>query len=209
MGVAFVLALTVLVLVDWSPLQTFDRRLVEAAHRQVVDHSALLTAARAVSDLGDPVVVTSLSALLAVALWVLRRRRAALAALVIRVAAMLTSSGLKAAVDRPRPHFTDAVAHASNASFPSGHALGSAALWATAAMLLVPRVGRWPALGLAVVVPVLVGVARVLLGVHWPSDVVAGLCLGWLLAAAGVTALAAATFSGGSGSVHRPFTRRT
>lgn len=184
-GVVFVVALTVLVVVDWSPLQTLDRRLADAAHRQVTNSSALLALARAVSHVGDPLVVTSLSVVLAVGLWVARRRRAALAALVIRVAAMLTSSGVKAAVDRPRPHFAHAVAHASSAAFPSGHALGSAALWGTAALLLLPRAGRWPAVALAAVVPVLVGTARVLLGVHWPSDVVAGLCLGWLLAATG------------------------
>jgi undecaprenyl-diphosphatase len=101
------------------------------------------------------------------------------------IVAILASSGLKAAVDRPRPHFATAVAHATSAAFPSGHALGSAALCATAALLLRHRLDRWQTVTVAVVVPVLVGVARVLLGVHWPSDVVAGLCIGGVIAVAG------------------------
>jgi undecaprenyl-diphosphatase len=49
--------------------------------------------------------------------------------------------------------------------------------------LLSDRVGRGRAVAIAVLVPVLVGTSRVLLGVHWTSDVVAGLALGWCVAA--------------------------
>jgi membrane-associated phospholipid phosphatase len=126
--------------------------------------------------------VTTLSALLAAALWLARHRRAAVAVLVVRAVAVVASSGLKVVLDRPRPHFVVAVSHASGAAFPSGHALGSAALWGTAAVLVCRQLKRWWAVALAVVVPVLVGVSRVLLGVHWPSDVLAGLCLGWVVA---------------------------
>jgi undecaprenyl-diphosphatase len=72
-------------------------------------------------------------------------------------------------------------------SFPSGHALGAAAFWTAVAVLLLPRLGRlvWV---IAVAVPLLVGLSRVLLGVHYPSDVVAGLLVGWSWTAA-VTAV--------------------
>jgi undecaprenyl-diphosphatase len=173
------------VAIEWPPLLTLDRRVVEAAHRQVLAHDALLTTARAVSHLGDPLVIWVASLALAAALWARGARRAAAAVIVVRLVAVVSSTALKVAVDRPRPHLEPAVAHASGASFPSGHSLGSAALWGTVAVLLWPRgQGRSPvvALALAVIVPVLVAAARVLLGVHWPSDVVAGLCLGWVIA---------------------------
>ena len=179
---AAVVVLTLLVAVRWSPLQALDRRVVETAHRQVIAHSDLLASSRGVTHLGDPLVVTVLSLALAAWLWLRGRRRMALAVVVVRAIAMTSSSALKHAVDRPRPAFHDAVAHAAGPAFPSGHALGSAALWLTVAWLVRDRMGRGPALALAVLVPLLVGASRILLGVHWPSDVVAGLALGWCVA---------------------------
>ena len=176
--------LTALVALEWSPLLTLDRRIVDAAHRQVLAHDWLLTTARAVTHLGDPLVVWLVSTALAVGLWLRGARRAALAIIGIRLAAVVVTAALKTIVGRARPHFEPAVAHAAGASFPSGHALGSAALFGTIAVLLWRRgQGRLVVLAAAVVAPVLVAASRVLLGVHWPSDVVAGLCLGWLAAA--------------------------
>jgi undecaprenyl-diphosphatase len=150
----------------------------------VVSHSGLLDAARGVSHLGDPLVVTGLSALLAAACWLAGRRHAALAVVVARAVAIVTSSGVKAIVDRPRPHVLDPVAHASSSAFPSGHALGSAALWGVLAFALSDRLGRLATVTVATAVPLVVATSRVLLGVHWPSDVVAGLCAGWAIALA-------------------------
>jgi undecaprenyl-diphosphatase len=76
----------------------------------------------------------------------------------------------------------DPVAHASGFSFPSGHALGSAALYASLAVVATARVPMPARLVLAVLPPVVVAATRVLLGVHFPSDVVAGLFLGWAIA---------------------------
>jgi membrane-associated phospholipid phosphatase len=182
-GLLMVVAvLTALVAAGWAPLEQLDRDVADAAHRQVLAHDGLLTTARAVSHAGDPLVVSALSLLLAVVLWLRGRRRAALAVVAVRIVAVVLGSGLKIAVDRPRPHLESVVAHASGAAFPSGHALGSAALWGTVAVLVAQRWGRWWALAVGVVVPLLVAASRVLLGVHWASDVVAGLALGWVLA---------------------------
>src|SRR4051794_32212880 len=87
--------LTVLVAVDWPPLLRVDRHVSDAAHRQVLTHPALLTTARVVSHIGDPLVVTTLSVLLTAALWLARHRRAAVAVLVVRAVAVVASSGLK------------------------------------------------------------------------------------------------------------------
>ena len=107
----------------------------------------------------------------------------AAAAAISLLLADLASSGLKEAVDRPRPPRADptfeaAVPLAPSPSFPSGHATTTFAC-AVAIALLVPRL-RLAALGLALTV----GLARVYLGVHYPLDVLAGAALGSLIGAA-------------------------
>jgi undecaprenyl-diphosphatase len=103
-----------------------------------------------------------------------------LAVAVSLVLADLASSGLKEAVDRPRPPRADpgfdaAVTVPPSPSFPSGHATTTFAC-AVAIAILVPKL-RWPALALAGTV----GVARVYLGVHYGLDVLAGAALGTLI----------------------------
>ena len=93
----------------------------------------------------------------------------------------LLTTTVKQLADRVRPTFNPAAA-TLGPSFPSGHSATAAAFYATAALLL----GRWrgrPAravlAGLAVGIAVAVAASRVLLDVHWVSDVIAGLALGW------------------------------
>lgn len=119
--------------------------------------------------------------------------RAALFTLVSVSGGWLLSFGLKMAFDRPRP---DLVSHGSivyTASFPSGHAMMAAVTYLTLAALLIriqPRRRLKAYLLLAaMLVTVLVGISRVYLGVHWPTDVLAGWTLGavwaslcWLVA---------------------------
>lgn len=88
---------------------------------------------------------------------------------------------VKQLADRLRPTFNPAAA-TLGPSFPSGHSATAAAFYATAALLL----GRWRGraaraalIGLAVGIAVAVAASRVLLDVHWLSDVIAGLALGW------------------------------
>lgn len=171
--------LAVLVRSQNPMLVRLDESASEAAERATAAQAALRVAAQAVTLLGEPVLLTLAALLLAA--WLHRRGagRLALFVVVARVGAMALSSGLKLAVDRSRPVFDEPVATALGASFPSGHALGAAAFYATGAVLLQPHTGRDRLLLTgAVVLSALVALSRVLLGVHYPSDVAAGLLIG-------------------------------
>jgi undecaprenyl-diphosphatase len=99
----------------------------------------------------------------------------------VSVGETLVNSAVKHLVDRERP----AIVHLtgfSGPSFPSGHSAAAAAAWAAVALVLTRDAGRRVrSLAAGIVVFVVLGVAasRALLGVHWLTDVVAGVALGW------------------------------
>lgn len=137
---------------------------------------------RDVTALGGYGVLTLLT--LGVAGFLALRRRWGTAGLVLVAAiggAALTE-GLKGVFDRPRPAVVPHLDHVSTASFPSGHATSAAAVYLTLGVLLAGTVSR-PAvraylLGWGVLLAGLVGVSRVFLGVHYPTDVLAGWAVG-------------------------------
>lgn len=117
---------------------------------------------------------------LASAFYLLAIRKAGIALYVVCAveSGMIFSNAMKAFFDRPRP---DLVPHDSiplSASLPSGHSLMSTVVYLTIAALLAEiqpsRNLRIYILTLAALIAVVVGVSRVYLGVHWPSDVLAG-----------------------------------
>ena len=124
--------------------------------------------------------------LLAFALWLFwdRRWRAALILLIFASVAGATSSILKQIYARARPDIVPHLDSFSNLSFPSGHATNAMAILLLAA-LLVPKNRRGFWLCLALGLSLLVGMSRLALGVHWPSDVVGGLLWGAGFALAG------------------------
>ena len=101
-------------------------------------------------------------------------------------------------VARPRPTIVSHLVEAEHASFPSGHAAGSAAIYLTLAALasqvMPDRRARRTLLVMAMLLVGMIGCSRVYLGVHWPSDVLAGWSFGtvwalaWWLATAGLRA---------------------
>jgi undecaprenyl-diphosphatase len=99
---------------------------------------------------------------------------------------------LKAAVDRPRPVWSDPVDSAHYAAFPSGHAMTATVVCGLLLWLLhhygAGRAVCRSALAVAVISVIGVGLTRVWLGVHWPSDVVGGWLLGAMLVALAVVA---------------------
>jgi undecaprenyl-diphosphatase len=145
---------------------------------------ALIAAARLVSTLGSFVSLFAIGVVMA--FWLRRRgwdRRLAVAPLVALTFGGLTASLTKAVFDRPRPPAAAQVSSVSSAAFPSGHATDAAAFFVAVSFTVAITVTRrrWAQVavfGLGSVMAALVGLSRLVLGVHWFSDVVAGWALG-------------------------------
>ena len=165
----------------WAPLVRLDLQVSAAAEDAVQGSPGLLVAARVLTYLGDPVLVTLATAGVAVVLLRPGRTRQAVFPVVGRAGSLLLSQVTKTAVGRSRPTFEDPVASAFGASFPSGHALGGTVFWLTLALVVLPLLPRSRSrllLPAALLVALVVAASRVLLGVHYLSDVTAGLVLG-------------------------------
>lgn len=127
---------------------------------------------------GDSAARLILAGLVGLALWRKGGGATALWLILAVVGGMLVNSGLKQIFAAPRPDLLSHLDVVRSYSFPSGHAAGTMVLCGTLALLT-----RWkPAYGIAAAIVVLIGASRVWLGVHWPSDVLAGWVtgLGWL-----------------------------
>jgi undecaprenyl-diphosphatase len=164
------------------------------------DHTVMLTL-RTTSDLSDPIGppwveemardLTSLGSITVLALvslavtgFLILRRKHGAAVLVLTAVfgGMLLSTLLKAGFERPRPDLVPHAVVVFTKSFPSGHAMLSAVTYLTLGALLARvqphrRVKAY-LLILAILLTVMIGVSRVYLGVHWPTDVLAGWCVG-------------------------------
>ncbi len=149
------------------------------------DHrsGAATSGLHAVSDLGSIQIVVALAVILAlVDLFRTRNRWTFLFLVVVLVGMELAQLGVKDLVGRVRPTL-DPAAAGLGPSFPSGHSATAAAFYAAAALIIGRYLRRRPTrhVVIAASVAIAVGVAasRVLLDLHWLSDVVGGLALGW------------------------------
>jgi undecaprenyl-diphosphatase len=145
------------------------------------------TAMRDLTALGGITVLTLLT-LSATAFLLLRGKRASAAFLLVAVVGgQLLSHGFKSLFSRPRPDLVPHGVDVATASFPSGHSMMAAVTYLTLAVMLSRMDGRVRIrvffVSLAAVLACAVGISRVYLGVHWPSDVLAGWTLGaaWAL----------------------------
>lgn len=172
----------------------------------------LLRALRNPADLADPIGpawlelamrdITSLGSFTIVVLVTLGaigylvidgKRAAALFVLVATAGGVVLSEGLKHLFARPRPELVAHLVEVQTASFPSGHAMLSAVTFLTLGALLARIQSRRRlkayVVSVAILLTLLTGASRIYLGVHWPTDVLAGWCAGaawamgcWLLA---------------------------
>lgn len=206
---AFLFGLAVFVIGIWAFLGIADEVMEGDTH--ALDEAILLSmrvagdpanpagpawleeAARDITALGSTSILALVTVTTILFLLMMNKNGAALLVLVAVLGGSLLTNLLKLGFDRPRP---DLVAHLMDtftASFPSGHASGAAATYLTIGALLArvqPRRRiKMFLLLVAVAITLLVGVTRVYLGVHWPSDVAAGWAVGaawaalvWLVA---------------------------
>ena len=142
---------------------------------------------RDITALGSTVVLTFVSLGVAGFLHMTGKRGAALLVLASVIGGSLLSFGLKVGFERARPDLVPHGATVYTKSFPSGHSFLSAVVYLTLGALLArvqpKRRLKIYLLGLAALLTVAVGLSRVYLGVHWPTDVLAGWTVGasWAL----------------------------
>ena len=138
--------------------------------------------ARDMTSLGGYPVLVLVTLAAAGFLLIARRPGVAVIVLVAIGGGMLLSTGLKVAFERSRPDLVPHAVQVYTLSFPSGHAMLSAVTYLTLGALLAraqPRRRlRIYLMAVAIVLTLLIGASRVYLGVHWPTDVLAGWCAG-------------------------------
>ncbi|WP_010184482.1 phosphatase PAP2 family protein [Sphingomonas sp. PAMC 26605] len=141
-----------------------------------------------ITALGGPTVLVLVAAATAGLLIVQRHWLTLALVLGGTISGSLVVTAVKALIGRTRPAVTDHLVAAYDASFPSGHAANSACVYLTLALLLLQitehRAVRRYGLGAALLLVAAIGFSRVYLGVHWPSDVLAGWTFGGLWAVA-------------------------
>jgi len=180
LSAAFV-ALGVLVTLRWPPLLGADLTADLTVHPWVLRTQALLAATVAVTNVGSSLSVNVIIVLVSAALLIRRRARAVVYLVAARLLELALETATKHLVGRPRPVLPHPVAHAGSFSFPSGHTAGTAVLCASLLVLTLPVLrprlrALWITLSALAVVAV--AASRVLLGVHYPSDVLGGALLG-------------------------------
>ena len=132
--------------------------------------------------LGDTIPRLVVASLAILGLLLLRRWHSALFVTGVLLSGITLSTLIKGWVGRPRPQLVAHLDQVGSMSFPSGHALNSTLFYLTITLIIAPllthRAARWFLYSLAISSPLAIGISRVALGVHWPSDVLAS----WVIA---------------------------
>ncbi|ROS23661.1 phosphatase PAP2 family protein [Cellulomonas sp. PhB150] len=177
-----VAALAYVVRSDVSPIVRWDQHAIVETTDFTRSHPAFHDALIVWQEISQPRWVYLAGSLVCV--WVWRRHHQpgrALWGFGTMVAAWLIANFSKEIVRRARPVVEDALVHAGGTSFPSGHAFASAAAGTTITLLLWPMLGprgRVAVPTVAALFTLATGADRILLGAHYPSDVVGGILLG-------------------------------
>jgi membrane-associated phospholipid phosphatase len=166
---------------QFDPLIDADESAIRDATNYSVSHG-LVSALAALQTISRPVFVYVVAVGVVIWVWMAKGLKGrALWAFVTMMVGWGIGSGSKLVVQRARPIVGDSVPHAVGYSFPSGHALNITLAASVLVFLLWPLlsvVGRRIGIAVAVVAVVAVGLDRIFIGAHFPSDVVAGFILG-------------------------------
>lgn len=188
-AVVFGLGLAASLLVRVQPVASVDLDATRWLHDRAVESETVAGAALDVTNVGDPITLAGLVAVVAGWLLVRRHGRTALWLVAVTAAAAVVESSLKIVVGRSRPDFDSALVETVTRSFPSGHAMNTTVVIGAITVALVSVSTSRRALAVpvvsavAVAVALTVGLTRPLLGVHHVSDIFAGWILGvvWLV----------------------------
>ncbi|MFL6786695.1 MAG: phosphatase PAP2 family protein [Sphingomicrobium sp.] len=168
-----------MLLLGGGPLDARIYEALYAGHRP-----ALAAIARGLTALGEPTVLISACVACALWLWYAGRGRLGIVLLLIAMLGRGLSEAQKYWVARARPDLELHLVVVKTQSFPSGHAASSMIFYLALAIALTSGT-RWQraAPAAAVILSLLIGTSRVMLGVHWPSDVIGGWTFGmmWVL----------------------------
>jgi undecaprenyl-diphosphatase len=172
-----------------GPLLRWDQPVADDLNRWAERSDVRVDAFQAVSWFGWPPVLTAWVAVAAVGCWATGRRRLATFLVLTTAIGAVAQVALKAAVARPRPEVLLPVANARGHSFPSGHAMASTIVYGALLLVVVPRLphrARVPVVVGTVLLVLAIGLSRLVLGVHFVTDVVGGFVIGvaWLAGAA-------------------------
>lgn len=160
----------------------WDQAALHLAQQWRAAHPLVEAIMRELSSLGSTPVMTLFTVLAAGYLFAMGRRGRAVAVSLAMVSGALAVTALKTAFGRARPDPAFAAWVQEGLSFPSGHTSMSAVFYLTVGVLVAQRHERLQVraflIGAAAFMTVLIGVTRVVLGVHWASDVLAGWAFG-------------------------------
>jgi undecaprenyl-diphosphatase len=177
--------LLLLVRLQWAPLESADHSAAAGLNSLVAGNATAVGIVKAVTWLGSGGVLWTLIGAAVVLLAIRRRWRLAAYLLVTGAGELTLDPVLKALVGRLRPVVAHPIAHGNGDSFPSGHALGSIVCYGALFLVFLPATrGIWRRVFTAIIVTLIaaIGISRLLLGVHYVSDVLGGWALGitWL-----------------------------
>jgi undecaprenyl-diphosphatase len=176
----------------WAPLAATDQHLLLRAHEVALKEPWLVLGFKVLSRLTAPLSYYVLTAAIAVVLAWRRRPIHGLFLMGVILGGLQLAPLLKGMAQRARPALVDPVAGAGGLSFPSGHAVGVTVVALSAFVALTPLLDGHRRLAAALMVCTLmgsVGASRIFLGVHFFSDVLAGILVGvsWVSACTAAT----------------------
>ena len=156
-----------------------DRSIYQALY--VGGHPGLILLARVFTALGEPTVLVGGGFVVGAWLWHRGRSRFALSLMLVILLGRGLSEVQKYWIARARPDLDPHLVVVKTSSFPSGHATSSMIFYLTLALSLTAGGRRqWTAAVAAILLSLCIGTSRVMLGVHWPSDVIGGWSFGML-----------------------------